>query len=109
MARRKRTIPRLPGIWEVDDELWNIIQPILDERDPSAPTGRPRIDPRRAFNGVIHQTRTGGQWNQLPQPFGDDASVHRTMQRWIAKGVLGRLWAGLIENCADLVGVSWQG
>ena len=108
MARRKRTIQPLPVIWKVDDELWNIIQPILDELDPPAPTGRPRIDPRRAFNGVIHQTRTGGQWNQLPQQFGDDASVHRTMQRWIAKGVLERLWAVLIENCAELDGVNWQ-
>lgn len=52
--------------------------------------------------------RSGGQWNQLPAKFGDDSSVHRTMQRWIGKGVLERLWAVLVENCAELGGVDWQ-
>ena len=36
MARKKRTVKRLPTIWEVDDELWKIIQGILDELDPPA-------------------------------------------------------------------------
>src|SRR5512138_3602125 len=108
MARRKKTIEPLPTIWEVNDELWSIIQDILNELDPPASTGRPRTDQRQALNGIIHQMRSGAQWNQLPEQFGDDASVHRTMQRWIARGVLQRLWAVLIENCQDLGGVDWQ-
>ena len=52
--------------------------------------------------------RTGGQWNQLPRKFGDDSSVHRTMQRWITRGVFQRLWALLIENCDELGGVNWE-
>ena len=52
--------------------------------------------------------RSGGQWNQLPEKFGDDSSVHRTMQRWIGKGVFQRLWEVLIENCAELDGVDWE-
>ena len=108
MARKKRTVKRLPTIWQVDDELWNIIQDILSELDPPAATGHPRIDQRQALNGIIHQMRSGCQWNQLPKEFGDDSSVHRTMQRWIAKGVFERLWALLIKNCTELGGVDWQ-
>jgi putative transposase len=108
MARRKKTVEALPTIWEVSDELWGIIQRILDELDPPAPTGRPRTLQREALNGIIHQMRTGGQWNQLPEQFGDDSSVHRTMQRWIAKGVLQRMWVVLIENCDELGGVDWK-
>ena len=52
--------------------------------------------------------RTGGQWNQLPREFGDDSSVHRTMQRWIARGVFQRIWAIFIENCDELGGVNWE-
>jgi putative transposase len=52
--------------------------------------------------------RSGVQWNQLPEQFGDDSSVHRTMQRWIAKGVFDRIWAVLIENCQELGGVNWE-
>lgn len=108
MAKRKRKIEPLPTIWEVDDTLWEEINSILAKLDPPAATGRPRIDPRRALNGIIYQMRTGAQWNQLPAQFGDDSGVHRTMQRWIAKGVFERIWAVLIENCDELGGLDWD-
>lgn len=108
MARSKRRYKPLPTIWEVDDELWSIIQGILDELDAPARTGRPRTRQREALNGIIYQMRSGVQWNQLPERFGDDSSVHRTMQRWIAKGVFERIWAVLIENCEELNGVNWE-
>ena len=108
MARQKKQVKPLPTIWEVSDELWDIIQPILDELDPPAQTGRPRTGQRAAFNGVINQMRSGCQWNHLPVKFGDDSSVHRTMQRWIRKGVFERIWAVLVENCAELGGVNWE-
>jgi putative transposase len=103
---KKKSTP-LPTIWEVNDELWHIIQAILDELDPPAKTGRSRIAPRPALNGIIFQMRSGVQWNQLPAKFGDDSSVHRTMQRWIVKGIFERVWALLIENCAELDGLDW--
>ena len=108
MARHKPKYEPLPTIWKVNDELWDIVKPILEELDPPAKTGRPRTGEREALNGIIHQMRSGAQWNQLPAEFGDDSSVHRTMQRWIAKGVLERLWAVLIGNCEELGGVNWK-
>ena len=108
MARQKKQVKQLPTIWEVSDELWKIICAILDELDPPAATGRPRTGLREAFNGIIYRMRSGVQWNQLPRRFGDDSSVHRTMQRWIKKGVFERLWGVLIENCEELGGVDWR-
>jgi transposase len=108
MARRNKKVKVLPTIWEVDDELWDIIQSILDELDPPAITGRPRTELRAALNGIIFRMRSGCQWNHLPEEFGDDSSVHRTMQRWIRKGVFERIWAVLIENCEELGGVNWE-
>jgi putative transposase len=108
MVRKKKTVEPLPTIWEVNDELWSILQEILDELDPPARTGRPRTGQREALNGIIYQMRSGVQWNRLPKQFGDDSSVHRTMQRWIAEGVFERIWAVLIENCEELGGVDWR-
>jgi putative transposase len=108
MARRRRAVEPLPTIWEVDDELWSIIQGILAELDPPPTTGRPRIDQRQALNGIIYQMRSGCQWNHLPRDFGDDASVHRTKQRWVKFGIFERIWATLIENCDELGGVDWE-
>lgn len=108
MARKNKTVEPLPTIWEVNDELWSIIQVILDELDPPAATGRPRTGQREALNGIIYQMRSGVQWNRLPRQFGDDSSVHRTMQRWVAQGVFQRVWAVLIDNCEELGGVDWR-
>jgi putative transposase len=108
MVRKNKKVEVLPTIWEVNDELWNIIQSILDELDPPAKTGRPRTELRAALNGIIFRMRSGCQWNHLPEQFGDDSSVHRTMQRWIRKGVIERIWAVLIENCEELGGVNWE-
>jgi putative transposase len=110
MARTKRKVKRLETIWQCPDDLWdNFIQPVLDDLDPPrAGPGRKRIDPRKALNGIIYQMRTGCQWNALPKRFGDDSSVHRTMQRWIEKGAFEDVWSRLIEHCDDLGGVEWQ-
>lgn len=97
-----------PAIWTVPDPLWERIAPILAELDPPKPTGRPRIDPRGALNGILYHLRTGCQWNHLPGEFPDDSSVHRTFQRWVGAKVFDRVWAELIESCEDLGGVDWE-
>lgn len=108
MAKGDGAAEALPTIWRCPDELWELIESVLAEHDPPAKTGRKRIDPRKALDGIIYQMRTGCQWNVLPKEFGDDASVHRTMQRWIERGVLDRVWALLVERCDELGGVQWE-
>lgn len=109
MARTKRKIQTLATIWEVDDTVWHgFILPVINTRDPEAPTGRDRIDIRAAFNGIIYHMRTGCQWEALPERFGKKSSVHRTMQRWIQKGVFEEVWAVLINHCDELDGVTWD-
>src|SRR3954447_22986132 len=96
MARRKKAVEPLPTIWRVDDALWAEVDTVLAEYAPPARFGPGRIDQRKALDGVIYRMRSGVQWNQLPAEFGDDSSVHRTFQRWVAGrdrpalGVAGR-------------------
>ena len=108
MARRKKERGPLPTIWHADDELWAKVEKVLAECDPPAAYGPDRIDQRAAFDGVIYRLRGGVQWNHLPTEYGDDASVHRTFQRWVRRGVLHRLWAELLKDCEELGGVDWE-
>jgi putative transposase len=88
----------LPTLWRVPDDLWQeFILPLLQKYDPEPRMGRPRIDQRRALDGIIFVMRTGSQWNVLPREFGSDSSVHRTYQRWVQLGLFKRLWAGLAQ------------
>ena len=97
----------LPTIWEVPDELWARLEPILKKRYPPAKTGRPRADLRRVLNGIIYRMRTGAQWNQLPREFGDDATVHRLFQAFVRDGVLEEIWAAVLKECGKLGDLDW--
>jgi len=112
MVRTKRAAAEpLETIWACPDDLWNhVIVPVINALDPPKPTGRKRIELRPALDGIIYQLRTGCQWNALPRQFGDDASVHRTFQRWVATGVLAEVWAVLVGHCEGLgdVDYAWQ-
>ena len=95
-------------IWEVPDAAWARIEPVLEELCPPAPTGRPRtVDFRMVLNAVIFRLRSGCQWNQLPEKFGDDSRVHHWFQTWAKQGVFRRIWAVLLEECDELGAVNW--
>ncbi len=99
---------RLPTIWEIPDELWARIEPVLLERYPVAVTGRPRANLRRVLDGIIDRMRSGVQWNQLPRCFGADSTVHGWFQRFAADGVLQEIWACLVAECDELGAVCWE-
>ncbi len=111
MARRKRAVEPLPTIWRTPDDLWNdFVVPLLRVHDPEPRTGRPRIDQRDALDGIIFVLRTGCQWNALPKEFGNDASVHRTYQRWVGLNLFRRIWTQLVQAAEQLgvVDFTWQ-
>src|ERR671927_868443 len=108
MTERPPQEKPLPTIWRVPDELWEKIEPILKEHDPSKNTGRPRVNQRAVLDAVIFRLRTGCQWNRLPSEFPDDSSVHRTFQRWVELGILDLVWASLLKECEKLKDVTWE-
>lgn len=107
-GRRKKKWKPPPTIWEVPDELWERIEPVIQKAYPPKPKGRPRIDLREALNGIIFRLRSGCQWNQLPERFGDDSSVHRWFQRWSEEDFFKQLWSILLTECDELAGVNWE-
>jgi putative transposase len=100
--------PALPTIWEIPDELWDRIEPILERHYPRARTGRPRADLRLVLEGIIFRLRSGVQWNQLPRRFGADSTVHGWFQRFVRDGVLQEIWSELVRECDELGAVSWE-
>jgi putative transposase len=98
-----------PTIWEVPDDVWTCIEPILTELYPAKPKGHRRADLRPMLNGVIFRLRTGCQWNHLPKHVGDDSTVHRHFQNWCNLGVFERMWAILVDTCDNLGGSTGRG
>jgi putative transposase len=109
MPRQRSRAAPLDTIWEVSDDLWARIEPLLQaDWQPSPKGGQPPKDWRPMVNGIIHRLRSGCQWNHLPQQFGSDRTLHRWFQRWSRRGVLRQIWAALVAACAELGAVHWD-
>lgn len=93
MARRRP--------WEVDDELWGLIEPLLPQstRIPEK-GGRPRIDDRKALQGILFVLHTGIQWEFLPQElgFGSGMTCWRRLRDWHEAGVWRQLQQVLLDK-----------
>lgn len=109
MPRTKRVVVLpLPTIWEIPDELWERVLPILCKFWPRKKTGRPVARWRNALNGIIFILRSGLQWEQLPRQFGAKSTVHDWFQRWAAGGVFEQIWALLLTECDEIQAVAWR-
>ena len=52
------------------DDLWALIQPLLQAHRPSPKGGRPRIDDRSALTGILFVVKTDLPWEYLPRELG---------------------------------------
>ena len=87
--------------WEVDDELWELLEPLLPQHTGVPEKGgRPRIDDRKALQGVLFVLHTGIQWEFLPQElgFGSGMTCWRRLRDWHEAGVWQQLQRVLLDR-----------
>jgi transposase len=63
------------SLWQVRDELWQAIEPLLPRHQPDPRGGRPRVDDRVAFGAIVFVLFTGiacatyrASWAARPRP-----------------------------------------
>lgn len=94
--------------WEVEDGLWDLIEPLLPrvERRFRLP-GRKRLDDRKALCGILFVLYTGMPWEFLPQElgYGSGMTCWRRLRDWTEAGVWQRLHEVLLAklNAARLI------
>ena len=93
--------------WEVDEELWAQVAPLVPPAPSHAKGGRPRMPDRQAFAAILYVLRTGIQWNALPRELGASSTVHDRFQEWVRVGFFRRLWAAGLLAYDELVGIDW--
>jgi transposase len=97
--------------YQVSDELWAKIQPLLPKHVNTHRFGggRPRADDRKCLNGILFVLRTGCQWNALnASGICPSSTAHDRFQEWVKAGVFSPLWeAGLLEY-DKVKGIDWS-
>jgi putative transposase len=84
--------------FQLPDELWEKIKPLLPSPKPKKKEGRPRMNDRQAMTAIFYVLRTGCQWNSIPRSLGASSTVHDRFQEWREAGVFEDLWQdGVLE------------
>jgi transposase len=66
------------GRYDPTDKEWQAIQPHL----PNKPSGVPRVDDRRALNGIFRVLRSGAFRSDLPERHGPPTTIQYRFNRW---------------------------
>ena len=76
--------------WEVSDELWERVRPLIPPRPPH-PRGCPAAEDRQMFAAIVYVLQTGTRWNALPRDLGASNTVYDCFRSWEAQGFFQHL------------------
>ena len=97
--------------FQVSDELWEALAPLLPQRVNTHPLGggRPRVPDRTCANGIFYVLRTGCQWKALDATgICSGSTAHLRFQEWAAAGVFLDLWRVGLERYDEFKGLDWS-
>ena len=94
----------------VNDELWEIVEPLLPDEPPKPEGGRPRIDDRAALTGIVFVLKSGIPWEMLPQEMGCGSGVTcwRRLREWHEAGVWEKLHRVLLDRLGEAKQIDWK-
>jgi len=93
---------------ELSDEHWLLIADLFENPKPSPKGGRPMVDPRACFEGVLWMLRSGARWKDLPSRFPSRSTVHRRFVEWVGEGTLDRAWKRLMRLLDREGKIDWR-
>jgi transposase len=86
------------GRFDLSDEEWALLAPVLPGGDGSPRVGRPAREDRRVLDGIFYILRTGAPWRDLPERYGPYTSVYNRFNRWAKAGVWIRVFEVLARG-----------
>ena len=70
------------------DAQWNRIKFVFEKQ---VRVGRPPLNPRTVFNGILWILKSGGRWRDLPARYGNWNSIYHKFRQWCSLGLFDRL------------------
>jgi transposase len=70
--------------------------------------GRPPLEDRKCFEGILWILWTGAPWSVLPKEYGSKSTVHRRLCKWTDNGTLEKLWRSFLALLAEKDQIRWN-
>lgn len=94
--------------WELTDEQWARIEPLLPKPKPSKRGGRPRTGNRACFEGILWVLRSGARWKDMPDRFSSSATCWRRLRDWEEADVWLTIWRKFLGDLDAAGRLDWE-
>jgi len=96
----------------LDDDLWNLIEPILPKpkRRRRRYPGRKPISNRQTLSGILFVLKTGIGWEYLPLEMGCGSGMTcwRRLRDWQRRGIWTKLHRLLLNKLREADKIDWS-
>ena len=90
------------------DKQWEKIKVHLPPRPLRPKGGRPPVDERKCFEGILWILWTGAPWSELPKEYSSPSTCWRRLQQWEQAGTLLELWRAFLTQLQDKDKLRWN-
>jgi transposase len=92
----------------VTDTQWEAIKQHFPKRRRNRQAGRPPLEDRQCFAGILWILWTGTPWSELPARYGAKSAVYRRLKKWAEADILLNLWRAFLNQLSDQQKVRWD-
>jgi transposase len=93
---------------ELTDEQWNKIASLLPKPKASRRGGRPRVEDRRCFEGILWVLRSGARWKDLPAQYPSPSTCWRRLRDWEEQDVWLAIWRKFLGELDEAGRLDWE-
>ncbi len=90
------------------DKQWEKIKAHIPPPSPRPKGGRPPVEARKCFEGILWILWTGAPWSELPKEYGSPSTCWRRLQQWEQDGTLLELWRAFLTQLQDSDKLRWN-
>ncbi|MGL5102358.1 MAG: IS5 family transposase, partial [Plesiomonas sp.] len=94
--------------YDVPDEAWTLISPILPPERNLITGGRPYLEHRPVMNGIFWVLCSGAPWRDLPERYGHWKTIYNRFNRWSKSGVINMIFNRLLHILDDKKLIDWD-
>jgi hypothetical protein len=98
----------LKNPFDLTDEQWQVVHPLIPPPSPAAGRGRPLIDERAVLNGILWKIRANASWYDMPSRYPSWQTCYRRYHQWQRSGLLNSILAAIFLDLNKRGGLNPQ-
>jgi transposase len=93
---------------ELTQAQWERVKEFLPKHPKQPKGGRPWVDDRACFDGILWILRMGARWNDIPTPGTSGVTCWRRLQQWEKAGVWVKAWRAYLGQLDQRGLLNWE-